>query len=86
MAITFKLAEVNLEKIMFDGATKHLKENLRKRLMEQVTKDVDDVVESTFKQLALNVKSYVNDDSLNGQTNVQYVIKVDGVEKIRDQV
>lgn len=82
----FKLSEPQLEQILFNGATKHLKENLRKRLLEQVTKEVDEVIESTFKQLALNLKSYTQYDVAMGETKILYNINIDGVDKIKGEV
>jgi hypothetical protein len=84
MANTFNahMSDEALQKVFHDGITAKFKADLRAHLLTEAKIVIEQIVEDSAKHLIRQIQQYHN----LAQGEVQYLIKIDGVEKAKGQM
>jgi hypothetical protein len=83
---TMKVTGDQLQKIFHDGITSDFRRELKQYLLKVATQEIDRIVEESAAGLVGKITEYNGFNTITGMTEVNYLIKIDGVEKVREKL
>ena len=79
---TYKLSEDFIKNSLESSIKEIFKRDLKKKIIDDVTKDIDSILDKALSDFVGRINSY---EDFASRTKV-FVINIDGVEKIKDSL